>query len=288
MIERARAAGSLLRQALGGYIEHQMGDRAAALTYYSLLATVPVMIALTSLVGLFGQVPEIGELLDQLGPGGAQLIDSLTARRGLSGILLAGSLLTAGWSASAYLAAFARALHVAHETTEHRPFWRVRPARLGQALILILLLASIVIVIVISGPLLSAARAALGVSAQAIELWSYLRWALLLGGGLLLFALVFHSVNEPALRRRIWPGALLAMLVWLPASLAFRSYVANFDSYERTYGALGGLVVLIIWMWLTNSALLLGAELNAAYAERRKTKRPSAALAAGKASKRTP
>ncbi|WP_134764647.1 YihY/virulence factor BrkB family protein [Nocardioides sp. 1609] len=261
------------RQTLSEFLDDQCTDLAAALTYYAVLALFPAAIALTSVLGLVGQgtsaVDEVLGILQTLGAGG--VVDSIgpTLRElatsqgaGLGFVLgLAGAL----WSASGYVGAFGRAMNRIYEKGEGRPIWKLRPAMLLLTAVLVVLVALVLAALVLTGPAAEAVGDAIGLGGTAVTVWNIAKWPVLLAVVVLIVALLYHftpNVHPPRFR---WTsvGAVLAIVVWVVASIGFGLYVANFSSYDKTYGALAGVVVFLLWLWLTNLALLLGAELDA-------------------------
>jgi membrane protein len=256
------------------FSEDNMSDWAAALTYYGLLSLFPALIALVSLVGLVGDpattTKAITDMVTKLGPSSAAdtfagPIKSITSNRGTAGVLFVVGLATALWSASAYVGAFMRAANVIYETPEGRPFWKLRPLQILVTLVMIVLLALVALALVLTGPVVTAVAGPLGIGDTAVSIWDIAKWPVLLAVMVMMFAVLFYSAPNVRLAGFKWvtPGALLAIVLWLVASAAFAFYAANFGSYDKTYGTLGGLVCLLVWLWITNVALLLGMELNA-------------------------
>jgi len=265
---------AILKRTVKEFQEDNLSDWAAALTYYGLLSLFPALIALVSILGLFGD-PEkttqtITDMVTQLGPQSAAdtfagPVESITTNRGAAGILFFVGLGLALWSASGYVGAFMRAANIVYETPEGRPFWKLRPLQLLVTLVMILLLAAVLLGLVLTGPVVSAVAGPLGVGSTAQTVFNIAKWPIMLIAVILMFAVLFHAAPNVKLPGFKWvtPGAILALVVWIVVSVAFAFYVANFGSYDKTYGALGGVVILLMWMWLTNIALLLGMELNA-------------------------
>ena len=265
---------AILKRTVKEFQEDNLSDWAAALTYYGLLSLFPALIALVSIIGLFGD-PEkttqtITDMVTQLGPKSAAdtfagPVESITANRGAAGILFFVGLGLSLWSASGYVGAFMRAANIVYETPEGRPFWKLRPLQLLVTLVMILLLAAVLLGLVLTGPVVSAVAGPLGIGSTAQTVFNIAKWPIMLIAVILMFAVLFHAAPNVKLPGFKWvtPGAILALVVWIVASVAFAFYVANFGSYDKTYGALGGVVILLMWMWLTNVALLLGMELNA-------------------------
>jgi membrane protein len=255
------------------FSEDNMTDWAAALTYYGLLALFPALIALVSVIGLVGDpastTKTITEMVTKLGPSSAAdtfagPIKSITSHRSAAGILFVVGLATALWSASGYVGAFMRAANVIYETPEGRPFWKLRPLQILVTLVMIILAAAVALALVLTGPVVDAVAGPLGIGSTAVSIWNIAKWPVLLVVVVTMFAVLFYAAPNVKLAGFRWvtPGAVLAIVVWLVASAAFAFYVANFSSYDKTYGALGGVVCLLVWFWITNIALLLGMELN--------------------------
>jgi membrane protein len=269
-----------LKRTVVEFSEDNMSDWAAALTYYGLLSLFPALIALVSIVGLVGDpattTRTVTEVVTKLGPSSAAdtfagPIKSITSHRSAAGILLVVGLATALWSASSYVGAFMRAANVIYETPEGRPFWKLRPLQILVTLVMIVLLAAVALAIVLTGPIVDAVAEPLGIGSTAVSIWNVAKWPVLLAVVVTMFAVLFYAAPNVRLAGFRWvtPGALLAIVLWLIASAAFAFYVANFGSYDKTYGALGGVVCLLVWMWITNVALLLGMELNSERERRR-------------------
>jgi membrane protein len=263
-----------LKRTVTEFSEDNLTDWAAALTYYGLLSLFPALIAFVGLVGLLGDpastTKTITEIVTKLGPSSAAEtfagpIKSITANKGTAGIMAIVGIGAALWSASAYVGAFMRASNVIYETPEGRPFWKLRPLQILVTLIMVVLLAVVALALVLTGPVVDAVAGPIGVGSTAVTIWDIAKWPVLVAVVITMFAVLFYATPNVKLAGFRWvtPGAIFAIVVWLIASAAFAFYVANFGSYDKTYGTLGGVVVLLVWMWITNVALLLGMELNA-------------------------
>jgi membrane protein len=248
-----------------------LSDWAAALTYYSVLSIFPALLVLIALVDLAGP-GTIQTLLDNLGqvaPGSvnqilATAIDNLKQTRGSAGVLALVSLATALWLASRYVAAFMRASNAIYDVPEGRPVWKTLPIRVGVTVVVMVLLAVSAVAVVATGGLAGRIGRLLGVGPTAVRVWELAKWpVLLLVVGFLFALLYWASPNARQPFRWITPGGILAVVVWVVASVGFALYVANFGAYNKTYGSLAGVVVFLVWLWLSNTAILLGAELNA-------------------------
>ena len=273
-VERKTGIWPTLKRTAQEFQEDNLSDWAAALTYYGLLALFPALIALVSIVGLIAN-PEsttrtLTDIVTSLGPDSAAStfagpISQVTESRGTAGFALILSTLVALWSASGYLGTFIRASNVIYETREGRPFWKLRPLQLLMTLVLVLLLAVMALGVVLTGPIVSDVADPIGVSGTAVTLWSYAKWAAIAGLFLLMIALIYYA--SPNVKQRgfkwITAGGIVALVAWLLASAAFGIYVSQFGSYNKVYGSLAGVVIILIWMWITNLAILFGHELNA-------------------------
>ncbi len=263
-----------LKRTATEFMEDNLSDWAAALTYYGLLALFPALIALVSLLGLFGDPKEttdtITEIVTSVGPSSAAEtfagpIESITSNRSGAGIALIVGLALALWSASSYVGAFMRASNVIYETPEGRPIWKLRPLQMLVTLIMIVLLAVLALSLVMTGPIVEAVAEPIGLSSTAITIWDIAKWPVLIAVFVLMIGLLYYASPNVKLRGFKWvtPGSIVALVVWVVASAAFAFYVANFGSYNKTYGTLGGVIALLVWMWITNLAILFGHQLNA-------------------------
>jgi membrane protein len=263
-----------LKRTVAEFRDDNLGDWAAALTYYGLLSLFPMLIALVSIVGLFAD-PEsttqtVTDIVTRIGPeSGAETfsgpINSITSNRGSAGVLFVLGIAVALWSASGYVGAFIRASNVIYEIEEGRPFWKLRPLQLAVTVVMVVLVAIVLLALVLTGPIVRAFADPLGIGETAITIWKYCKWPILAGLFVLMIDILYYASPNAKLRGFVWmtPGAVLALVLWGVASVGFALFVANFGSYDKTYGTLGGVVVLLIWMWITNLAILLGHELNA-------------------------
>jgi len=246
-------------------------DHAAALTYYAVLAVFPGMIVLVALLGVFGDTGTVDGLLriiEELAPGSAADTFRGAAENAIEGsgaglALLIGSAV-ALYSASSYIGAFNRAANSIYEVEETRPFWRALPRQIALTLFLLLVLAIALLALLLTGPLAEAIGDEIGVGNTALTVWSIARWPVLAGVISLLSAVLLHAgpnVKHESYRSLL-PGSVLAMAIWLVASAGFSLYVANFGSYANTYGSIAGVIIFLIWLWLSNLALLVGATFN--------------------------
>ena len=263
----------LLKRTGKEFQDDNLTDWAAALTYYAILALFPALIVLIAILGLFGQQDTINTFLGSMREAGLGSaadniegpLNDVIEQKGGAGALLGFGLLGAVWSASGYLGAFMRASNSIYEVEEGRPFWKLRPLQIALTVLGILALAFVLIGIVVSGPLAEAIGDTIGLGGAAVTIYSIAKWPILIGVVMMLFAALYYAapnVKQPKFRW-VSPGGVVAVLAWIAASVAFGFYVSNFGSYNKTYGTLGGVISFLVWMWITNIAILFGAELDA-------------------------
>jgi membrane protein len=268
----ARSWSGVFKRTISEFRADNLTDIAASLTYYGILAIFPAIIALVSILGLVGHsaTQPLIENLGKVAPGPAKSIftsavENLDKGRSAAGVIFIVGLLAALWSASGYVAAFMRASNVIYDVEEGRPIWKTIPVRLAVTLVLVVLLAISSVAVVLTGGLARQVGNLIGVGSSAVQVWDIAKWpALVLIVSFMLAILYWASPNvrHPGFRW-VSPGGILAVAVWLIASAAFALYVANFSSYNKTYGALGAVVIFLVWLWISNIAILLGAEFNA-------------------------
>jgi membrane protein len=267
-----RSWGGVLKRTVTEFKEDNLTDWAAALTYYGILAIFPALLVLVSVLGLIGD-SATQPLIDNLGsvaPGPAQdiftsAIENLQGSKGAAGICFIVGLAGALWSASGYVAAFMRASNPIYDIEEGRPIWNTLPTRVGLTIVLLALLAISAVAVTLTGGLAKEVGGVLGLSDTAVTVWNIAKWPVLLLVVSFMFALLYWAapnVKHPKFRW-VSPGGVLAVIGWLIASLAFAFYVANFGSYNKTYGALAAPIVFLVWLWISNIMVLLGAEFNA-------------------------
>lgn len=269
---RARSWMGVLKRMRTEFKNDNVTDLAAALTYYGVLAIFPALIALVSILGLVGHsaTQPLVDNLGKLAPGAARTIftsaiHNLQNGRGAAGVVFIIGLAAAIWSASGYIAAFMRASNTIYDIEEGRPIWKTVPLRLGVTIVLLLMLAISAFAVVVTGGLARQVGNLIGVGSSAVTVWDIAKWPVLLLVVSLMFSILYWAapnVKHPGFR---WlsPGGIFAVLLWLIASGLFALYVANFSSYNKTYGALASVIIFLVWLWISNIAILLGAELNA-------------------------
>ena len=261
------------KQAWAEFRRDHCTDLAAGLTYYAVLSLFPALLALISLLGVFGQgastTETMLELIERIGQEDAveQLRDPIAqmTETNAAGFALVFGVLGALWSASGYVGAFGRAMNRIYEVDEGRPWWKLRPINLAITLVSVVMAAMVLIGLVVSGPFAEELGETLRLADTTVTIWHIVKWPIILLVVVFLVAVLYYAtpnVKQPKFRW-ISVGAGLAILVWIVASAAFALYVANFGSYNKTYGSLAGVILLLLWIWLTNLALLFGAEVDA-------------------------
>jgi membrane protein len=273
--------------------EHFTGS-AAELSYYGLLSTVPCVAAFVGILGLLGSNPETSEAIARIVREGASTEAGATAREaarhvldrdGAAGVALGAGVVTTLWVASVYLAAFRRAAYRVHGT-DPGPAWRVRPLQMAVTFLGLVVLALVAIVLAVTKRLVREIGQAAGAENATVAIWSLARWPLMLGLAISVTAGLYHLAprNE---RRRQWPpslGSVAAVLVWVLSSVGFEIWVGNFADYDATYGALASAVAFVVWLWISNLALLFGMVLDlelSAGAEEGSPGRPAGAAPRG-------
>lgn len=269
---------ALLRRVVAEFKDDELTDRAAALTYYGILALFPALLVLVSLLGIAGDsaTQEVLDNVKKLAPGSARdvltnAVQQLQARAGLGSALAVVGLVGAVWSASGYVAAFIRAANAVYDMPEGRPVWKVLPLRVGLTVVLLVLAVVSALIVVFTGSLARQAGTALSIGDTALTVWSIAKWPVLVLLVTFMIAILYWAAPNARVKGYKWisPGSLLALLIWLLASAGFAFYVANFGSYNKTYGTLAGVIIFLVWLWVTNLAVLLGLEFDAELARQR-------------------
>ncbi|MGN6611074.1 MAG: YihY/virulence factor BrkB family protein [Angustibacter sp.] len=260
------------KNAFREFMDDDCTDLAASLTYYAVLSIFPAATAVLSLIGVFGKGPQTVDTLlgvaSDVGAGSiteavrgplTQLSTSTTA-----GPALVVSVLVALWSASTYVGAFGRAMNRVYEIDEGRPFWKLRPLQMLITLIAVLLVVIIALGLVVTGPLAEGVGRVLGLGSVAVTVWNVAKWPVIVALVIVIIAILYYAtpnVKQPKFR---WMslGAFIALVVWVVASVGFGIYVANFSNYGKFYGALAGVIIFLLWLWITNLSLLFGAEVD--------------------------
>jgi len=263
----------IAKKTLREFTKDQCPDLAAALTYYAVLSIFPALLALVSLLGIFGDAKKttsaLMEIVQGFAPGDTvdairQPIEQLSSSSA-AGLTLVLGILTALWSASGYVGAFGRAMNRIYEIDEGRPFIKLRGTMLAVTIAAVLIVLVLSAMLVLSGPVADAVGNSIGLGGAVLTAWNILKWPVILLLVILVIAILYYAtpnVKQPKFR---WMslGSAIALVIFLLASLAFAFYVANFNSYEKTYGAIGGVIISLLWLWILNMSLLFGAEFDA-------------------------
>ena len=263
-----------LKRAVAEFRADDMLTWAAALTYYAVLSLFPALIVFVALLGLAGEYPKTSDavldIVAAIGPESAVdtlrgTIEGVVQDSGGAAALLGVSLVGAIWSASGFIGAFTKASNAIYEVEEGRPFWKLKPIQLALTLMFLLVSAIAAVVFVASGDLARSIFNVIGLGDAAFDIWKYAKWPVLAAVVTIMIAVLYWAapnVKQPKLRW-LTPGGGAGLLVLILASALFGLYVANFGSYNKTYGALAGVVVFLVWLWISNIMILLGAEFNA-------------------------
>jgi YihY family inner membrane protein len=259
------------KRTLKEYKDDDLQDRAAALTYFGIQSIFPGLLVLVSLLGLLGKsvTQPLITNLSKAAPGSVSTIiknnvTHLQHSHTASGIVGIVAIALALWSASNYVAAFMRASNAIYDVPEGRPIWKTAPVRLGVTIVTMVLLVAAAVIVVVTGGLARKVGDVLGLGSVAVTVWDIAKWpVLLIIIGLILAILFWASPNAKHGFQWVSPGGFLAVILWLIASALFALYVANFSHYNKIYGSLAGIIIFLIWMWISNVAILLGAEFNA-------------------------
>jgi membrane protein len=273
-----RSWRAVLKGTLKEFKKDELADRAAALTYYGILALFPALLALISLLGVVGPsaTQQVLDNIQNLAPGAARdvlrnAVEQLQGNAGIGSVMAIAGLVLAVWSASGYVAAFIRSANAVYDVPEGRPVWKVLPVRVGVTVVLMLLTVVSALIVVFTGDLAREVGTALGVGDTALTVWSIAKWPVLVVLVTIMIAILYWATPNARIRgfRWITPGSFFALVIWMIASAGFAFYAANFASYNKTYGTLAGVIVFLVWLWITNLAILLGLEFDAELARQR-------------------
>ncbi|GGQ21608.1 hypothetical protein GCM10010249_45470 [Streptomyces roseolilacinus] len=268
----------MLKRTVKEFTDDELTDRAAALTYYGVLSLFPALLVLVSLLGIAGRsaTQQVMDNLQKLAPGPVRdivtdAVEQLQGNGGTGSLMAIVGLLLAVWSASGYIAAFIRTSNAVYDMPEGRPVWKVLPLRLILTVVLMVLAVVSALIVVFTGPLAQRAGSALGIGDTALTVWSIAKWPVLILLVTMMIAILYWAAPNARGRGFRWvtPGSFLALVLWMIASAGFALYVANFASYNKTYGTLAGVIVFLVWLWITNLAILLGLEFDAEMARQR-------------------
>ncbi len=263
-----------LKRAIRGFTVNQMTNLAAALTYYAVMAVAPTLVALVSILGVVGKdgndvVQQVLDVVKKLGAGDAvetiEPILTQVAESPGAGVALIVGVLLALWSASSYVTAFSRASNRIYGVVEGRPIWKLRPAMYLVTFVLIVIVALAAVLLVVYPTLAAEIGDMIGLSSVVVTVWNIAKWPVVLLLALIAIALLYRRTPNvrPRKFRLISWGAGVAIVVWVLASVGLGIYVANFSNYGATYGTLAGVIIFLLWVWISNLALLFGAQLDA-------------------------
>jgi membrane protein len=269
-----RSWGYIFKRTLNEFSADKCTDLAAGMTYYAVLSIFPGLLAVVSILGVFGQgeatTRTIIDLLEQLGapPDALSLIEGpinqMTTATG-AGLALVVGIIGAIWTASGFVRAFGRAMNLMYDVDEGRPFWKLYPVMLGVTLVLVTVVVIMMLLLILSGGFAQALGDMIGLGETALMVWNIVRWPILVLLVVFMIAVLYYAtpnIKQPKFR---WLsiGAIVAIVVMALATAGFGFYVANFGNYNATYGAIGGVIVLLLWIWIMNVVLLFGGELDA-------------------------
>ncbi|WP_417218447.1 YihY/virulence factor BrkB family protein [Arthrobacter sp.] len=263
----------VLKRTVREFTRDKCTDLAASLTYFAVLSVFPALLALVSLLGVVGQAKSTTQTMMRIleDVASPQVADTLRqpieqlASAPSAGFALIAGLLGALWTASGYVGAFGRALNRIYGVEEGRPFYKLRPLMLLVTLVMLLIAVFMAILLVVSGPIARALGDVVGLGDTAVMVWGIAKWPILVVFAVALIAVLYYAtpnVKQPKFRW-ISLGSVIALLVLAIATVGFFFYVANFGNYNKTYGAIGGVIVMLLWIWIANNSLLFGAEFDA-------------------------
>jgi membrane protein len=263
---------AILKRSIREFKHDDITDRAAALTYFGVLALFPAMLVLVSILGLLGKstTQQVLTNLGQVAPGGVNsflkgVVTQVQGKAGIAGVAGIIGLLVALWSASGYVAAFMRATNAIYDVDEGRPIWKTAPIRAVTTIALVVMLVIAAAIVVLTGPIAKQVGTAFGIGHTAVLIWDIVKWPVLLIIVSVMISLLYKAspnVRQPTFRW-ISAGGVVAVILWLIASGLFSVYVSFAGSYNKTYGSLATVIIFLVWLWISNIAILLGAEFNA-------------------------
>ncbi|MFG2680339.1 YihY/virulence factor BrkB family protein [Streptomyces sp. NPDC048392] len=273
-----RSWWAVLKGTVREFRNDELADRAAALTYYGVLSLFPALLVLVSLLGVAGKsaTDQVLENLRKVAPGSARdiigdAVTQLQGRGGVGSFLAVVGLVLAVWSASGYVAAFIRTANAVYDMPEGRPVWKVLPLRVGVTVVLLVLAVVSALIVVFTGGIARQAGSVVGIGDTVLTVWAIAKWPVLVVLVIVMIAILFWATPNVKGRGFRWisPGSVVALVIWMLASAAFAFYVANFSSYNKTYGTLTGVIIFLVWLWVSNIAILLGLEFDAEMARER-------------------
>jgi membrane protein len=267
-------AGAIIKRTLRSFYDDQMTHHAAALTYYALMSLFPAVLLALSLLGLLGQYPEtynaIMGYLREVAP--ASVVDPLDRSlrgalqsKGTAATALVVSVVVALYGTTGALEAARRALNVVFEVDGGRSFLRRKAIDVASTFVLMALVLASLVMVFVGGGFAEDMLGFIGLGSTTARVWNIVRWPGAVAVAMLVFAFIYYVTPDVQQRSFRWvtPGAAVGVLLWLGASFGLSTYVSKVGDVGAIYGAFAGAIVLVAWLWLTNVALLLGAELNA-------------------------
>ena len=269
---KGKGVFAALKRTFKQFSEDNVSDWAAALTYYGILSIFPAVLALVSILGMVtdnGSTTVQDTINDVVpSPQIQELVNTVlnqVSDPGTAGIAAIVGIALAFWSASGYVAAFMRASNAVYDVPEGRPIWKTLPIRLAVTAVIGVMLVASAVIVVFTGDLAQAVGGAIGLGDQAVTVWSIAKWPVLVILVSLMFSILYWASPNAKTGGFRWvsPGGIFAVVLWVAASAAFALYLAFFADYNKTYGALGGAIAFLVWLWITNQAILLGAEMDA-------------------------
>lgn len=261
------------KRSVSEFSRNKCTDLASSLTYFAMLSIFPALLAMVSLLGIAGQAEattrNIVGILEQFASD--QVVETLKqpieqlASAPSAGLALAVGLLGALWSASGYVGAFGRSINQIYDVQEGRPAYKLKPVMLLITLALLLCAATVAVLLAVSGPLARTLGDLIGLGDTAIMVWNIAKWPVILLAAVFMIALLYYgtpNVRQPKFR---WLslGSAISLVILGLATLGFFFYVSNFSNYNKTYGAIGGVIVLLLWIWIGNLSLLFGVVFDA-------------------------
>jgi membrane protein len=261
-----------LKRTFKQYSQDNLSDWSAALTYYGVLSIFPGLLVIVSLLGMLSSNGQktVQDAVHQLAPNPQlqSLVNTVLTQvkdPGKAGIAAIIGIIVAFWSASGYTAAFMRASNAVYDVPEGRPIWKTLPIRVGVTAVVGVMMVVSAAIVIFTGDLAKIVGDKIGLGGAAVTTWNIAKWPVLLILVSLMFAILYWASPNAKTGGFRWvtPGGLFAVLLWILASVAFALYLANFANYNKTYGAVGGVIAFLVWMWISNIAILLGAELDA-------------------------
>ena len=263
----------LLRLVIKKMGDDELSTRSSSLSYYFLLALFPLFLFLLSLIGAIAgphsQLQEnIVSSMSRLAPGSAaELVHSVVLQtfKASSGIKLAAGMLGALWAASGGMSAVVGSLNVIYGLTETRPWWKQKLTVVGLTVALAALIIIALVLALYGGKIGQSLAGHLGLGEVFRVAWKVLQWPVSFAAMFIAFSLVYYFAPNLEVRKWYWitPGSAAGVALWLLASLGFRLYLHFFNSYSATYGSLGAVIILMLWLYITGFAILTGGEINA-------------------------